>query len=195
MAASTQEVRAMGSRRIIAFIGLFFTVQIAIGGTAWAEAFDECVRDGANKALEAKTAFQSDLRDLIAKKRPEFESLATVSMELQVLLAEARRAKFDYLLRHDANRIDTTKGFVRFSNFEWSEADSAKLIAENSSFAELEGRISALRERNDNDTDWPELRAYFRSELGLSSDFKAIMARFQARQDEVEAVIAQCRLD
>jgi len=185
----------MGSRPVIASLGLLFAVQIATVGAARAGTFDECVRDGANRNFEAKTAFQRDLRDLIARNRPEFELLATVSMELQILLAEARLAKYDYLLRHDANRIDTTKGLVQFSNFEWSEADSAKLITENSSFAELEGRISTLRERNDNDPDWPQMRAYFRAELGQSTDFKAIMVRFQTRQSDVGKVIAECHHD
>jgi hypothetical protein len=185
----------MGRRGYNAAFWLVIAVPIVAMGATRAAPFEDCVRDGANRNFEAKTAFQRDLRDLIARNRPEFESLATVSMELQFLLAEARLAKVDYLLRHDANRIDTTKGLARFSNFEWSEADSAKLITEDSSFAELESRISTLRERNDNDPDWPQLRAYFRAELGQSPDFKAIMARFQSRQSDVENVIAECHHD
>lgn len=185
----------MSSRSLVASLGISFAIQIAIFGTAWARGFADCVRDAASRDLVAKTEFQRDLRDLIVQKRPEFESLATVNMELQIMLAEARRAMFDYLLRHDPNRIDTTNGLVQFSNLEWFDEDSAKFMEESSSYRELEYRISALQEQNNDHPDWPKLREHFRSELSQSPDFKALMARFQTRQSNVEAVIAQCHPD
>ncbi len=52
-----------------------------------------------------------------------------------------------------------------------------------------------LKEKNNNHPNWPKLREYVRSELSRGSHFKALMARFQTRQGDLEAVIAQCRRD
>lgn len=183
----------MSSRGLVASLGISFAIQIAIGGTAWAGGFADCVRDAASEDLANKTEFQRGLRDLVVQKRPEFESLATVNMEFQILLAERRRAKFDHLLKHDPNRIDTTNGLVQFSNFEWFNEDSARFMDESSSYRDLEFRISTRQEQNNDHPDWPDLRQHFRSELSQSPDFKALMARFQTRQSNVEAGIAQCQ--
>ena len=185
----------MSSRSVVAFIGLSFAMQIAIGGAAWAGGFADCVRDAASRELAAQTNFQRDLRDFIVRKCPKFKSLATVNMELQILLAEARRAMYDYLLTHDPTRIDTTGGLGRFLNPEWSDEDAAKFMEESSSYRERKIRISTLKEQNNGHPDWPKMREYFRSESGKSPDFKGLMARFQTRQNDVKAVIAQCRHD
>jgi hypothetical protein len=178
-----------------AFLGISVAIQVAVGGAAWAGAFADCVRDAADRNLVAKTAFQSGLRDLIVRDRPELESLATVQMELQILLAEAWRAKFDHLLTHDPARIDTANGLGRFSNFPWTDADSADFKEESRSYRRLELRISTLEDQNNGHPDWPELRAHFRSELSQDPDFEALMTRFQTEQATVKAVIAQCRHD
>lgn len=185
----------MRSGKSAALLGISFAILVAIGGAAWAGEFADCVRETASKDLMAKREFQRGLRDLIVQNRPEFESLATVNMELQILLAEARRAMLEYLLANDPGRIDTTNGLGRFSNFDWSEEDSAELMEESASYRDLDNRLSRLRDRNNGHPGWPELRAYVRSELGQSPDFKALTARLQSRQSEVEAVIAQCRHD
>ena len=189
---SNQEIPNKTSRFLVASIGLSFAIQIASGGFAWAGGFADCVRDAAARDLVAKTEFQRDLRDLVVQNRPEFETIATVSMELQVLLAEARRAKFDYLLRHDPDRIDTSHELARFLNFEWFDEDSARFRGESSAYRELEDRISALQEQNNGDPDWPKMREHFRSDIGQSPDFKALVTLLQTRQSNMEAMIAQC---
>jgi len=185
----------MSSKRSAAFLGILSAIQIAIGGTAWAVGFADCVRDAASKDLMAKREFQRDLRDLIVQNRLEFEALATVNMELQILLAEARRAMFDYLIVNDPDRIDTTNGLVQFSNFDWFDEDSAKLMEESASYRELENQIALVQEQNNKHPDWPKLREYFRSDLDQSPNFKALMVRLQSRRSEVESLIAQCDHD
>lgn len=185
----------MGNRSFVAFVGIALVIQSAIDGAAWAGRFADCVRDAASRDLVAKTELQRDLRDLVVQKRPEFGSLATVNMKLQILLAEAQRARLDYLITHEPDRIDTANGLGQFRNFEWSDEDSARRMKESKSYYELESRISTLKERNNDHPSWPKLREYVRSELGRSPDFKALMARFQARQGDLKAVIAQCHHD
>jgi hypothetical protein len=185
----------MYSRRLATFLWISFAIQIAGGGTAWGSASADCVREAASADLVAKTEFQLDLRNLIVQQRPKFEALATINKELQTLLAEARRAKLDYLLEHDPDRIDTTNGLSRFSDFAWSDEDTAKYIEASGSYRELEIRISTLQERNNDHPDWPKLREYFRSELSQNPEFTALTARFQTQQSYVETAIVQCQRD
>ncbi len=176
-----------------AVVALSVTIQIASGGPASADAFADCVRDAASQDLAAKTAFQRDLRDLIVEQRGEFAAVATVNRDLQIAFAEARRARFDYLLAHDPDRIDTANGLSRFSNFDWSEADSNNFMAESESYRDLEQRIARLEERNNGHPDWPKLREYFHAELTRSPAFSSVMAHFQGRQIAVAARLAECR--
>ena len=179
--------------RVGAFFAISLAIGIATGGPAWAGAFADCVRDAAGRDLAAKTDFQRGMRDLIVQQRPAFKPLADVNMALQITYAEARRAKFDYLLKHDAGRIETTKGLTRFGNFAWSDADTKKFIEESGSYRALEKRLATLKERNNAHPDWPKMRKYFRTALGQSPDFRALMARFQSLQRDVTAVISKCR--
>lgn len=174
-------------------MGLAVAVQVSTSEPVSADAFADCVRATASADMVAKVEFQRDLRNLVVQNRPEFEALANVSMNLQILFAEARRKKFDYLLKQDPNRIDTANGLGRFTNFDWSDDDTKNFMAESDSYRDLETRISQLKERNNGHADWPELRAYFRAELNQSAEFSGVMARFQDRQSEVEVDIARCR--
>ena len=185
----------MSSKSVVAFIAISLAIHIAGGGAARAAAFADCAGDAADRYLVAQTEFQRQMRDLVVAARPEFAALATVNMELQTLLAEARRAMIGHLLEHDAGRIDTTSGLGQFTNFDWSDGDTEKLVAESNSYGELRNRIALLREQNKSHPDWPKMREYFASELRPSPEFKAVMAGFQTRQSEVEAMIAQCRRD
>lgn len=185
----------MSRSRLTAFLGILFTVMVAISGTAWANGFADCVRDAASKHLMAKRQYQGNLRDLIVENHPEFQSLANVNMELQILLAEARQVMFEYLLAHDPDRIDTNNGVSRFSNFDWFDEDSTKLVEESVSYRELDSRISTLQEQNNSHGDWPKLREYFGKELIQTPEYRALAARLQTRQSEVAAAIALCRRD
>lgn len=192
-AGSNRTVRMVSGGRPGALFAISLAIGIAVGRPAWAGAFADCVRDAAGRDLAAKTAFQRGMRDLIVQQRPAFKPLADVNMALQIAYAEARRAKFDYLLKHDAGRIDTTRGLSRFTNFPWSDADTEKLMAESRSYRALESRLATLKERNNAHPDWPKMRQHFRTALGQSPDFRALMARFQSLQREVTAVISKCR--
>ena len=179
--------------RFGALLGLSFAIHTATSGPASADAFADCVRGTVSADMVAKVQFQRDLRNLIVQNRPRFEALATINMQLQILYAEARRRKFDYLLAHDPERIDTANGLSRFSNFAWSDQDSNNFMAGSDSYRDLETRISQKKDQNNGHPDWPEMRAYFRSELNQSAEFNGVMARFQDRQRAVEADVAQCR--
>lgn len=190
-----RKARTMSRSRLTAFFGILATVMVATGGTVWANGFADCVRDAASKHLTAKRQYQGDLRELIVENRPEFQSLANVNMELQILLAEARQAMFEYLLAHDPDRIDTNNGVTRFSNFDWFDEDSTKLMEESGTYRELDSRISTLQEQNNSHRDWPKLREHFRNELSQTPEYRALAARLQTRQNEVAAAIALCRRD
>lgn len=182
----------MRSRSTVIIFGIAIAIQITIVGPAVADAFADCVRKAASKAVTAKTAFQRDMRDLIVERRPEFMSVANVNMELQIRFAKRRRAMFEYLLEHDASRIDTANGLGQFSNFGWSDEDTQRFVERSESNRALETQISTLQVKNNKHPDWPKMREYFRSELSQSSSFKALMDRFSSQQGDIEAIISGC---
>lgn len=192
---SQRRSRPVGGRGRGGIPALALAAQIVLCGAAWAGSFADCARDAADEDLAAKSEFQRALRALIVRERPEFEALATVYMELQILLAEAQWAKLDYLLAHDPDRIDAAHGLGRFRTFEWSEEDAAGFLQADPSNRAMTDRIATLTEQNNEHPDWPELRAYFASELARSPDFTGLMARFGDQQEATDALLATCRRD
>lgn len=174
-------------------IALAAFLALCAGQTARADEWSDCVRGAASAMLAASTEFQRGLRDLVVRHRPEFDALATISRDLQVKLAELRRAEIDYLLSHDRDRINTGNGLSRFSNFGWSDADTDKFARESEPFRRLSTEAAALRKANDTHPDWPAMRNYFRSGLNASPDFKALMDRLRRAHSAVEARLAGCR--
>ena len=98
--------------------GMILALQLGALAPSSAAGFAECVGDAAAGDFDAKKEYQTTLRDLIVRHRPEFESLASLNMELQIALAEAGKARFRYLLKHSPRRIRTDGGLSKFTNFD-----------------------------------------------------------------------------
>lgn len=172
--------------------GMILALQFGALAPSSAAGFAECVGDAAARDFEAKKEFQAALRDLIVRHRPEFESLASLNMELQIAYAQMRKAKFRYLLKHSPARIRTDGGLSKFTNFEWTKEDSERFAGEDAGYRQLEQRKAKLAKANNGHPDWPKLREYFHGELGQRPQFGALMKRFQALQKEVGDLIAGC---
>ena len=185
----------MKSRYLAAILGIATAIQFAVAGIARGDGFADCVHEAASATLAAKTEFQRDLRNLIVQQRPEFETLATIIQNLQIRLAEARLAKYDYLLNHARERINTKSGLSQFSNFDWSDEDTEKFKEESDLYRALETQITALQKQNNGHPDWPKLREHFLSDLNPSEDFMDLMTRLQVRQNDVKATLANCNRD
>ena len=76
-----------GRHRFLALVAGCLLVQPAL---AWAGAFSDFVEDVVAGDLDATVAFQRGLRDLALRDKPEFEALASLNLELQIALFEAR---------------------------------------------------------------------------------------------------------
>lgn len=185
----------MKSRNVAAILGIVVAIQFGFDGVARGDAFADCIREAASVNLAARTEFQRDLRNLVVEQKPELTTLATINRNLQIRLAEARFAKYGFLLEHARERINTKNGLSGFSNFEWSDEDTEKFKNESDSYRALETEIAALRAQNDGHPDWPELREHFRSYLNSSEEFEDLMVQLQVGQNEVEATLANCDRD
>jgi hypothetical protein len=157
-------------------------------------AFASCVRDLAERDLAGKGALQRAVRDLIVAEKPAFEALANLNMELQVALAQARAAKYAYLLKHDPARIET-KSLSKFRNFDWSVADDAALAAQDPEGGRLLARVAELRRKNDGHRDWPRLREFMRAELSPDPAFRALMADLGKNDRAVRKALKGCRAE
>jgi len=175
-----------------AIAGMILALQFSALSPSSAAGFAECVRDATARDFDAKKEYQTALRDLIVRHRPEFESLASLNMELQIAYAQMRKAKFRYLLKHIPARIRTDGGLSKFTNFDWSKEDSERFAGEDAGYRQLEQRKAKLAKANNGHPDWPKLREFFHGELGKRPEYAAMMKRFLARQKEVGDLIAGC---
>ncbi len=177
---------------ILKVCGAAFTVAafLSLAPLAQAQdsAFAPCVRELAERDLAGKMAFQQGLRDLIAARKPEFEELAELQMQLQIAYARARTARLGFLAARDPQRIDTSS-LTKFRNFDWSAADDAAMAAQDPGAGELVARIAVLRGENDGHCDWPKLRA----ELMPGPAFRALMADFANTDDALRESLKDCR--
>lgn len=158
-----------------------------------AAGFEECAARAATANQETFTRFQRRLRDLIADSKPEFEPLATLSMELQIAYAELRNAKIGYLLRHDPARVITGQGMGKFANFDWVADDDTAFADESPGNRRLADRVATLSARNNADPHWPQMRKFFRDTLAKDEKYKTLISDFMAENQVIEKLIAGCR--
>ncbi|UCD11115.1 MAG: hypothetical protein JSU88_10720 [Nitrospinaceae bacterium] len=156
------------------------------------DAFNACAKKAAARDLEAKKDFQNRLHALIVTGKPEFKALAAINRDLQIQLAKARKEKLEYLLKKHPERIITTQGISRFTNFDWSDADESRFLSESETNKKRQESIADLNERNNFHTDWPRLRGFFRSELTKTPAYKTLMSDFTKSQVEVKKILSAC---
>ena len=155
-------------------------------------AFATCVQELAKSDLAGKTTFQEGVRDLVAARKPEFEELADLHSEFQIVLAQARAVRLAFLVEHDPGRIET-ESLAKFRNFDWSAADDAAFAARHPEGGPLAARIADLRRKNDGHRDWPKLREFMRAELMPDPAFRALMADIAKNDRAVRKGLRDCR--
>ena len=174
---------------------LLIVLMIAIAGLAGpvrAEDFRACVTHMADENLAIKTNYQSGLRDLIVAERPDLTELANLNRDLQVAMAQSRRDRMVCLLESDPKRIVTDKGLSRFSNFDWSDADTTRLVTGNAAQEQLLARIEVLKARNNGHPQWGELRSFIHKQLVKTPEFEAVTSTARAGWAKLEAKLQAC---
>lgn len=182
----------MKYRTQILFFALVLIAQMSLIVPVRAEGFAACAQGIADKDFIAKQEFQVGLRDMIVGPRPDFKALANLNMDLQIALAEARKAVIAYLLEHEPARIATTGGMSKFSNFAWSEKDQEKFVQANEVHAQLAEKVEKLKKANNSHTDWGPMRGYMNRDLSKNPEFEKLIARFMADQKKLGDLLAKC---
>ena len=173
-------------------IGCLTLVNIVMAPSVWAaseDRFTEIAKKARTEYTLAQKEWQRGVAELVARTHPEFAAVASAQRNLQLAYIEARTAQFEYLLEHDPSRIVLTHGLSSFTNFEWSEDDSKALIEADPSYAALERKVSELRRKNDQQSDWPTFRKFFRYELVKSNEYQLLLKEFMSRTRQVEALL------
>jgi len=182
----------MKTRIRILFFALVLIAQMSLIAPAQAAGFAECAQDIANKDFISKQAYQIALRDMIVAPKPEFKELANLNRDLQIAYAELRKAKVAYLLEHDPDRIATTGGLSKFSNFDWSEKDQEKFVQANEAHVQLTEKVEKLKKANNSHPDWGKMRAYMNKELFHKPELSSLMSNFFAGQKKLGNQLAKC---
>lgn len=183
--------------KMTAFVlSLFLSLQVANSDVAAADEFISCLEDVAKADLAAKTAYQQGLRDLIVERRPDFSELADINRDIQVLFAEMRFARLDYLLATAPDRLESAQGLSQFRNFDWTEEDVSKLIAASPSYSAEIARLEDLKAMSQGHPDWPDLRAFVKGEMekdGVLAQMTAVFVEHNTTMDEKLAVCQRNR--
>ncbi|MGP8052443.1 MAG: hypothetical protein ACLQAH_01340 [Limisphaerales bacterium] len=159
--------------------------------SASADSFHDIAIQARAKYAAAQESWQRGLAELTIRANPDFREIATVQRDLQVAYVEQSNARFRYLLEHDSSRIILTNGVSQFANFDWTDADTKALAKTDPAYVLLQERITTLEKKNDQESDWPKFRAWFRDTFSKSSDYKNLLADFQAKQKEVEDLLGR----
>ncbi len=144
-----------------------------------------------NRYARAKKAWQLALQKLVVQERPEFEKVAAVNLRLQFLLIDLRTRRFEYLLKHDPQRLHRNRGLASFVNFDWSQNDTFALRAADPQAKQLESRIRAARRSRSRGRDWPQMARFIQEHLSHTERFKAEAAKYRAACGEVETLLAK----
>ena len=175
-------------------LGLTVLIVLMSGANAQSDQnLGECIADVARSDFSAKKAFQVGLHDLIVREKPKFAELADLNMRLQIALAQSRRMRIGHLLQTDLERLDTKHGMSRFTNFDWSAADTSALIQANARFEALTSEITGLKSRNNGHSDWPALRKFFAGELAQNPGYKVLLSAFQDARKLSGQRLLKCR--
>ena len=183
---------ATGRWVAVAAVAVLCLVQPA---SARGDAFAACVAEVTARDLDATVAFQRGLRDLILRDKPEYEALASLNMELQVAMFEARALETAYLARRDPARIKTTEGLSAFRNFDWTEQDAAALARESSDYRAQRENVARLRASSDGHPDWPALRDHFGMQVRPDPAYKALKARLSDGGAGLGRALQACRAE
>jgi hypothetical protein len=124
--------------------------------------------------IKAKVTFQNDLADLLVKSHPEYEDLILTSRDFQVTMAKMQKRKYYYLLKNDPEKISRDQGTAQWSNSEWTEEDTKKLLDANPKYVDLTKTKSILKTKNQDDPDWPAARIAFAAVM-KGQEYKRIL--------------------
>jgi hypothetical protein len=138
-----------------------------------------------DRYLTAQSQWQDNLAALLIKDRPKFTATANAQRDHQHAMIALKRARFNYLIVHHPGRLDTGE-LGRFTNFTWTEADTAAAKASDTSYTALEEQVTRTRAINDAQPDWDAFRYYFQTEISQSEEFKVELSRFQAELEKIK---------
>ena len=138
-----------------------------------------------DRYLIAQSQWQERLAALLIKNKPEYAVTANAQRDHQHALIALKRARFNYLIVHHPERLDTGE-LGRFTNFTWSDADTNTARASDTGYNALEEQVTRTRAINDGQPNWNAFRHYFRTEISQSEEFKLELARFQTVLEEIK---------
>lgn len=183
----------MTCRNLTLMLSLVLSLQVAKATSAVGDDFTTCLGETARADLAGKAAYQCGLRDLIVERQPGFAALADLNRDIQVLFAEMRFARMDYLLSTRPEGLDGLNGLSRFRNFDWTEEDLEGLTAARPDYGDQIARLEVLKTKNQDHADWPALRAFIKGELSQDAAFSRLTAEFMEHNAAMETRLADCQ--
>lgn len=133
---------------------------------------------------EAQVAFHHEVR----LRMHELRDTIALSQEMQIENANQKTARFYYLQAHAPGRIVRSQGFSAFINFEWTDEDETRLMAEDKEYRKRQKKIDKLREKLDKNPDFESILKQL-DEINGSIEYERIRNRFRFMPEEVEKLL------
>ena len=166
---------------------------ICVNPSAHANNLRNCIGQIVGVDVGNKNTFQAGLRDLIIREAPQYGELATLNWELQAGLVEKRQRELQYLLFTDPERLDVKRTVSKLTNYDWNELDTIRMARVAPEYKALTERLDGLQLRNNNHSDWPELRTYITTTLVENADYSSLLQQLQKGQDLADRWFKDCR--
>jgi hypothetical protein len=161
---------------------------IALVGLSASRASDNPAEKAWTAYAQAQRQWQQELAGFLSTQRTDLKEVIAASRDLQLALIDRRSFEFHYLLTTHPERIVTNQGISQFANFPWTDQDTIALSRSNPDYAAAVKRVELLRQRSDNNPQWPTLREANRS-LATQPDYQKIYARFEQRLKTAEKLL------
>lgn len=138
------------------------------------------------KRSNAQIEWQIGLAHLLLEAAPESKELIIVQRDLQINLVRIRNEKYYFLVTNDSQRLDRDHGHLQWANFEWTEADEAKLLMSSDKYQMLQEEHERLTKISTDNLLWPSLRDSFRK-LQKTDKYLEIYAQLKNVYDEIDS--------
>jgi hypothetical protein len=133
------------------------------------------------KYAEAFKTYHRKLTEFSKQKWSRWKDAFEQQKDYQFARIKLKTKKFNYLLKHDRDRLITDRTIHDFTTLIWTKDDTRKFRKEVEGAAELVRRVKQERKKF-NSYDWETIRQEFRS-LPRDSEYMQIQRNFQDQLD------------
>ena len=160
-------------------------------GMAWAGKSIPKTGDQAWDTLsQVKKNWMLKLYDIVLEDRPELKPIADDSLQWHLKEMEYDTRKFQYMSEKHPDRIIRDQGLPAFATLDWFPEFSEDLGTKDPSFAKLEKKVLAMKDKISKDQDWKKLEEFI-SNVSKDENHKDKFEKFTNELARVQKILSK----